>query len=65
MTYSPSILKNGWGVCQASVLFVLGLTSRLADLVDFTADELGRSLEEERLPKRVRLPGRKREKNDV
>jgi transcriptional regulator with XRE-family HTH domain len=41
----------------ATVLFVLGLTPRLADLADVRSDELGLQLEEERLPKRVRLPG--------
>ncbi len=41
----------------ATVMFVLGLTPRLADLADTRADEVGLQLEEERLPKRVRLPG--------
>jgi transcriptional regulator with XRE-family HTH domain len=40
----------------ASVLFVLGLTERLAQLVDPAHDPLGQSLEEERLPKRIRTP---------
>jgi transcriptional regulator with XRE-family HTH domain len=44
----------------ASVLFVLGMTSRLADLVDPAHDLTGRQLEEERLPQRVRLPGSKK-----
>lgn len=39
----------------ATVLFVLGMTERLADLVDPARDPLGQSLEEERLPKRIRL----------
>jgi transcriptional regulator with XRE-family HTH domain len=43
----------------ASVLFVLGLTSRIADLADSNHDLVGRSLEEERLPKRIRLPKKK------
>lgn len=38
----------------AVVLFVLGLTPRLADLADASTDELGLQLEEERLPKRIR-----------
>lgn len=38
----------------ASVIFVLGLVSHLANLLD--ADELGRVLEEENLPERIRLP---------
>lgn len=40
----------------ASVLFVLGMTERLADLVDPAHDPLGQSLEEERLPKRIYSP---------
>jgi hypothetical protein len=38
----------------ATILFVLGLTPRLADLADTRADEVGLQLEEERLPKRIR-----------
>jgi transcriptional regulator with XRE-family HTH domain len=41
----------------ATVLFVLGLTPRLADLADARADETGLQLEEERLPKRIRQSG--------
>ena len=40
----------------ASVLFVLGMTERLGDLVDSVHDLTGRQLEEENLPKRVHLP---------
>ncbi len=40
----------------ASVLFVLGLSDRLADLADLQHDAVGRTLEEENLPKRIRLP---------
>ena len=43
----------------ASVLFVLGLTSRIAELADSTHDLLGQRLEEENLPKRIRLPKKK------
>ncbi|MBK7362079.1 MAG: hypothetical protein IPJ01_07220 [Micavibrio sp.] len=39
----------------ASVLFVLGLTDRLQDLVDTNVDIVGRQLEEESLPKRIVL----------
>jgi transcriptional regulator with XRE-family HTH domain len=46
----------------ATVMFVLGLTPRLADLADSRADEVGLQLEEERLPKRVRHPGAPRKK---
>jgi hypothetical protein len=42
----------------ATVLFVLGLTQRVADLADARADETGLQLEEERLPKRIRQPGK-------
>src|SRR5262249_14963973 len=38
----------------ATVLFVLGLTPRLAELADTRTDEIGLQLEEERLPQRVR-----------
>jgi transcriptional regulator with XRE-family HTH domain len=42
----------------AVVLFVLGLTPRLADLADARSDEVGLQLEEERLPRRIRSPGK-------
>jgi len=42
----------------ATVLFVLGLTQRVADLADGRADEVGLQLEEERLPKRIRQRGK-------
>ncbi len=38
----------------ASILFVLGLTDRLAKLAESAEDRIGLSLEEERLPQRVR-----------
>jgi transcriptional regulator with XRE-family HTH domain len=44
----------------AKVLFSLGLEQRLADLADPRHDALGLQLEEERLPQRVRYPGRKK-----
>src|SRR5437667_670717 len=44
----------------ATVLFVLGMTARLDDLADPRHDSVGLSLEEEHLPKRIRLPGPKR-----
>ena len=40
----------------ATVLFVLGMTDRLADIADARHDAVGLQLEEERLPQRVRLP---------
>lgn len=42
----------------ATVLFVLGLTERLGDLADASHDTVGRMLEEENLPKRIRLRSR-------
>ncbi len=38
----------------ATVLFVLGMADRLADLVDAKNDSIGLQLEEENLPKRIR-----------
>lgn len=38
----------------ATVLFVMGMTDRLADLADPKNDAVGLQLEEERLPQRVR-----------
>jgi hypothetical protein len=40
----------------AIVLFVLGLTDRLADLVDPRNDAVGLQLEEEHLPQRISRP---------
>jgi hypothetical protein len=44
----------------ATVLFVLGLTDRLGDLVDVRHDKTGLQLEEERLPQRIRFNAPKR-----
>jgi transcriptional regulator with XRE-family HTH domain len=44
----------------AAVVFVLGMTDRLKDLIDANHDLVGRGLEEENLPKRVRLPRAKK-----
>jgi DNA-binding XRE family transcriptional regulator len=38
----------------ASVLFVLGMTSRISDLVDSSHDLVGRQIDEENLPKKIR-----------
>lgn len=43
----------------ATLLFVLGMTDRLADLADPRTDRLGLMLDEEQLPKRIRLPRRR------
>lgn len=45
----------------ATVLFILGLDKRLADLVDVRADDIGLGLEEDRLPQKIYLPRSKRE----
>ena len=39
-----------------TVLFVLGMTDRLADVADPRHDSVGLALEEERLPQRIRMP---------
>ena len=39
----------------ATVLFVLGMTDRLAELADARHDAVGLSLDEERLPQRIRI----------
>jgi len=39
----------------ATVLFALGLADRLADVADPRHDTIGRELEEEQLPERIRL----------
>ena len=41
----------------ATVLFALGMVERLADLADPIHDAVGRELEEEQLPERIRLSG--------
>jgi transcriptional regulator with XRE-family HTH domain len=40
----------------ATVLFVLGMADRFADMADSRHDNVGRALDEERLPQRVRVP---------
>lgn len=44
----------------ATVLFVLGLHTRLNDVADLATDDLGRDLEDEHLPKRIRQPSSKK-----
>jgi len=41
------------------VLFTLGMADRLADVADPRHDTVGRELEEEHLPERIRLPRRR------
>ncbi len=50
----PTVSMGGY----ASVLFVLGMTQSLADVTDAAHDLTGRQLEEENLPRRVRIPNR-------
>jgi DNA-binding XRE family transcriptional regulator len=47
----------------ATILFVLGLTSRIGDLADVRHDDAGLELEEEHLPQRIRLPSSRSRKN--
>lgn len=49
----------------ATVLFTLGLADRLAALADASTDIVGRELEEEHLPQRIRRPGRKKPKSSI
>ena len=46
----------------ATVLFVMGMVDRLADLVDPKNDPVGLQLEEENLPQRIRGPLRQKPK---
>jgi hypothetical protein len=43
----------------ATVLFILGLSERIADLADIGADSVGLQLDEDRLPQRVRARKRR------
>jgi transcriptional regulator with XRE-family HTH domain len=42
----------------ATVMFVLGMAPRIADLADSRGDEVGLQLEEARLPQRIRQRGK-------
>ena len=50
----PYNLKTVSVAAYATVLFVLGMINRFADIADAKFDEVGLSLDEERLPKRIR-----------
>jgi transcriptional regulator with XRE-family HTH domain len=55
--------KGDTGVAMgiyATVLFVLGLAERIADLADAKSDSVGLQLEEEHLPQRIRSAGRRK-----
>jgi len=45
----------------ATILFILGLTEKLADIADVRNDSMGLRLEEERLPKRIGSIRKKKE----
>jgi transcriptional regulator with XRE-family HTH domain len=45
----------------ATVLFVLGMTERIADLADASRDRTGLDLESENLPKRISSSRKKRD----
>ena len=50
----------------ASVLFVLGMSERLADVADASQDRVGLDLEEENLPSRIRYSqGRDSTRNET
>ena len=57
----PTVSMGGY----ALVLFALGMPDRLATLASARDDEVGLALDEERLPKRVYLPGRRQRKTRV
>lgn len=46
----------------ATVLFILGLGERLADLADVAHDRVGLQLEEQNLPKRIRTSNKRQPK---
>lgn len=55
------IEKGNGGVSMAAyanVLFILGLISRLSDMVDVSIDQLGQTFETEHLPQRIRHKNR-------
>jgi DNA-binding XRE family transcriptional regulator len=51
---SPSVSIAAY----STVLFILGMIDRFAGIADAKFDEMGRSLAEEQLPKRIRLESR-------
>ena len=46
----------------AMVLFILGLTEKLSEVIDVKHDELGLELSERELPKRIRKPAKRTSK---
>ncbi len=53
----PSVSMGAY----TSALFVLGMTDRLAQVADASHDIVGREMEDENLPKRIRTPQRSKE----
>ncbi len=51
----PTVSMGGY----ASVIFVLGMIDRLRVLADSASDSIGRRIQDEKLPQRVRLPRNK------
>ena len=49
----------------ATVLFILGLSERIADLADAGTDSVGLQLDEDRLPQRVRGSKRRKEQSSA
>lgn len=48
----------------AATLFVLGMIDRLSDLLGAAYDVTGRELMDEQLPKRIRLPNKKKDDDE-
>ncbi len=67
-TTLAKIEKGDAGVSMANyatVLFALGLIERLSDVADIRHDDIGRVLDEEALPKRIRKSRRKSPQESV
>lgn len=47
----------------ATVLFVIGMVERLADIADLKEDAVGLQLEEEQLPQRIRIASKRSKGN--
>ena len=56
----PTTSMGGYAV----VLFILGMIDSVSDIVDVVRDSIGRRLEDERLPQRIRMPNRKKDTHE-
>lgn len=56
----PTVSIGGY----VSVMFVLGMIDRFNDLVDSVHDRVGRQLEDEKLPQRIRIPTKRKGDTD-